>query len=61
MEELKRCPFCGTSDLEVEYGSMLGDGYSEGNEVYAIFCYHCGAYMCDEDESKLIEAWNKRA
>jgi len=60
MEALKPCPFCGNK-ASLEYGSLLGDSYSEGWEVYSVSCLGCNGYIWDEKEADAIAAWNKRA
>ena len=60
MEGLKPCPFCGGTNIHVEYEI---DDF--GNEKWSyICCYDCLASffqqeaICDEDN---IKAWNRRA
>lgn len=70
MAELKKCPFCGSTDIYETYTEeYLGTKNPE------IFCNSCKAIFsiednspylnCDEDykyrREKTIEAWNKRA
>lgn len=53
MEELKPCPFCGSS--EVRCISFFRD------DEYYIQCNNCGAESgLKFQERKAIEAWNKR-
>jgi len=61
MGKLKPCPFCGNSDLEIEYGSMLGDEWSESGDVYGIHCSQCGEYMSNDRNIDLVKSWNKGA
>jgi Lar family restriction alleviation protein len=61
MEDLKRCPFCGSKIDNIDYTSERGDTYSKGWEVYQITCPGCAAYMSNDKRDDLIAAWNKRA
>ena len=73
MNELKRCPFCGTSPrTEVRVTKMGG---TEDQVDFSIYCTNCGvnktvrlkivAYASfvdvDKAESDVINAWNQRA
>lgn len=73
MDELKRCPFCGTSPrTEVRVTKMGG---TEDQVDFSIHCTNCGvsktvrlkivAYAnfidVDKAESDVINAWNQRA
>lgn len=73
MDELKRCPFCGTSPrTEVRVTKMGG---AEDQIDFSIHCINCGisktvrlkivAYAnfidVDKAESDVINAWNQRA
>ena len=50
MAELKPCPFCG------------GEPCLHGDDYYWVTCFECGVETSgDEDVSKVIEAWNRRA
>ncbi len=53
-EELKPCPFCGSS------GAILDEPLNE--DEYGCFCNAlCGAIgPCDEDGEKAVEFWNTR-
>ena len=56
MIELKPCPFCGGTDLHLEFFS--------GCEADAIVCYDCLATFSQQEitcEEDLIKAWNRRA
>jgi Lar family restriction alleviation protein len=57
---LKGCPFCGGEPSEIEYGSLLGDCYGEGEEVYSVGCMACGCYMWADTEYEVIAKWNQR-
>ncbi len=56
---LKVCPFCG-EEASLDYGSLLGDSYSEGSDVYSVSCDNCEAYLYDDDKNNVIELWNTR-
>ena len=52
MTELKSCPFCGGTNLQII------DVYGEG---FYVDCITCTAYgPSGETMEKAIEAWNKR-
>ena len=56
MDKLKPCPFCGSTDLHIEYSSSWG--------ADRIICYDCLATFSQQEitcENDLIEAWNRRA
>ena len=71
MDELKPCPFCGSTDIYETYSQE----YAYGTRNPEIFCNTCKSiftieddspYMnCDEDfkyrKEKTKEAWNRRA
>ena len=55
MNEIKNCPFCGSSAITWE------DEY-EGMKIYGVSCEECGITTpCCEDEQQAIGLWNKRA
>ena len=63
--ELKFCPFCGSIDLEIEYGFVLEiDGHDE-TDGYVICkkCFSQGPTIngdVNKIKEKIIKAWNKR-
>ena len=63
-QELKPCPFCGSSDLPIE-GESDGDTYTAPN--LSLYCRKCGAtcemidrYHWNTRASDKLEAFNKR-
>lgn len=57
MAELKSCPFCGHTNIQVfvEYKD-------DGGYVYAMVCTKCMANGPWKDtEQQAIDAWNKRS
>lgn len=54
MNELKPCPFCGSSDLLIEHmeGTIL-------HPAHRVYCDNCGASSCYTD-TDCIKAWNMR-
>ena len=55
MEELKECPFCGSSDLMLDCECVLGC------KEFSVMCRDCGA--CGPPKSSMTEAedaWNVR-
>ena len=71
MEQLKPCPFCGSTDLYLETEEV---GFPLYVNVPIIFCNTCKTISKTEDDSmemreekayeylkiKAIEAWNRR-
>lgn len=51
--ELKPCPFCGGTDLEILKPNDWSDTYS-------ILCSCTGEGPCCETECDAIEKWNER-
>jgi len=52
-EELKPCPFCGSSDIKAKQGKTL-----------MLHCQGCGAVMFDYEDGAQRDvraAWNRRA
>ena len=54
-EALKPCPFCGSSDVEME----------DHEEGYGILCRNCGVWATSglwwfNDSKDAIELWNRR-
>jgi len=60
MNELKPCPFCGSSASV----STVDDEACSSHDVvpwYAAGCHQCGAHMeWDSDKAEAIAAWNTR-
>ena len=64
MTELKPCPFCGRSFLEVGHvfnPDAFWDGGLLGEDYYRISCGYCNLVMKWDTEREAIEAWNRRA
>ena len=64
-EELKPCPFCGSSKIEVTVATIpeeaLSDELESDHKSYAVVCLDCGGCGVSEDtEGAAITAWNKR-
>lgn len=54
MTELRPCPFCGSDQLHVEYDRI--------NRCDFVYCFDCGSSFRNNCvDSKLAEAWNRRA
>ena len=63
MDELKPCPFCGGTDIEIMHWTTAVKA-GPHQIMYAAFCSNpdCGAFgPWDLGESGAVEAWNKRA
>jgi Lar family restriction alleviation protein len=54
-EELKPCPFCGSTDL---HHHLEG---TTPHPAWAIYCRYCGARSRYDDAGDHISAWNTRA
>ena len=58
MSELKKCPFCGGSNIYV-------DGYDhDAGKRWRVVCLDCMATVddgCIQQKYRAIEAWNRRA
>lgn len=56
MVELKPCPFCGGTKIDIIYKSEFR------RDGLIAFCYKCGAQTClCEDRISAITAWERRA
>ena len=55
-DELKPCPFCGSSDLLIEHmdGTIL-------HPAYAVVCNYCGARSNYVDRGEHVAVWNRRS
>ncbi len=54
MNEIKNCPFCGSSAITWE------DEY-ESTKIYGVCCEECGiTTACYDTEQQAIDDWNKR-
>jgi Lar family restriction alleviation protein len=54
--KIKKCPFCGSKNVEPHIGVIRG--------LSMMMCYDCGATVSFQDKEKLeklVKAWNKRA
>ena len=52
-DELKPCPFCGSTDIEIAWFGKYGE---------SVICLECGGTGAQyTDRAKAIIAWNKRA
>ena len=60
MEELKPCPFCGGTRIEVYHNPNNKLRYF-GIEQYNVSCVCCAAQLCRQKKDEAIEAWNRRA
>lgn len=67
-EELERCPFCGTEDidkrdgLELHYDYGVAGGH-EFDHRYNVICHNCWVkqFVSYETPEEAVAAWNKRA
>ena len=61
--ELKPCPFCGCSNINIVAHPGAGRGMiHHGETFYSIGCYECGGEVpARYREDILIAAWNRRA
>ncbi len=62
MEELKPCPFCGNTEIEIQHCHTPSVDPAGREPYFPIGCHECGAWIDGSStESEAIEAWNKRA
>jgi Lar family restriction alleviation protein len=66
-DQLKPCPFCGSSDLKEESGACIDYHDGTSHQDGWIGCKGCGAWgpnvelINEEPYQKVREAWNRRA
>jgi Lar family restriction alleviation protein len=63
-DELKPCPFCGSSDISNVSAGFAGptNAWHLGDEIFAVNCRDCGASVPNRYRNDLVvEAWNRRA
>lgn len=61
MNELKPCPFCGSSEIKLHKHDPY-DGYQGDCTMYLVYCRRCGARTEFEDEAILaVKDWNRRS
>lgn len=58
--ELKPCPFCGCTRIEV-YPNPNNELRYYGIEQYKVSCVNCAAQLYRGEKEEAIEAWNRRA
>ena len=56
-ESLKSCPFCGASEIDIDYGAYTA-GMLRG--MWYIMCLKCGAEITASDMRGAFNAWNRR-
>jgi Lar family restriction alleviation protein len=61
-EVWKPCPFCGGTDIRHDRHPGYGRGlYHQGEDVYSMCCYQCGATFPNRYKLELLrDAWNRR-
>lgn len=61
-EKLLPCPFCGGADIRIDCHRNRGTGEYEGQHVYSMCCYNCGATFPNRYRRELlVECWNRRS
>ncbi|MEN2672617.1 Lar family restriction alleviation protein [Herbaspirillum huttiense] len=63
-DELKPCPFCGSTDVRNVSGTSPGPSYRlhARDTIFAVNCGSCGASVPNRYRNELvIESWNRRA
>lgn len=60
MAELRPCPFCGGTQIEVYHNPNNKLMYF-GIEQYKVSCLRCAAQLHREKKEEAIAAWNRRA
>lgn len=62
MNELLPCPFCAGTDIRIDRHPNAGRGMHQGEDVYSMCCYDCGATFPNRYRRELlVECWNRRA
>lgn len=60
-DNLSPCPFCGGADIRIDAHRHAGRGEHQGETIYSMGCYGCGATFPNRYRKELlIEAWNRR-
>lgn len=62
-EELKPCPFCGSTDIRNVSSTHPGPSYHfhAGDTIFAVNCGNCGASVPNRYRNELVVSeWNKR-
>lgn len=54
MTDLKRCPFCGSKDIQHSYGQI-----DDNVKGYTILCRDCGYYEQDCEDESAVKKWNR--
>lgn len=62
MNNLKHCPFCGSSKVSLESSAMVGPDESVDGFIYYVMCISECLFPgpISELESEAIEKWNTR-
>lgn len=55
---LRECPFCGSSNVDLCRGQIVGD---RDNGMRFVRCLNCGASTAYRQKTDAISSWNKRA
>jgi Lar family restriction alleviation protein len=56
------CPFCGGDDIRIDAHPHVGRYEHEGETVYSMCCYACGAGFPNRYKRQLlVDAWDRRA
>ena len=62
MSELKSCPFCGNTEIEIQHCHTSSVDPAKREPYFPIGCPECGAWIGSErTEEEAITAWNSRA
>lgn len=60
-DALKPCPHCGSKDIRIGAHPHAGRREHQGETVYSMCCYDCGATFPNRYRRELlVEAWNRR-
>lgn len=62
-DELKPCPFCGSTDISNVSSRIAGPAYDwhAGDTIFVVNCRGCGASVPSRYRNDLVvEAWNRR-
>lgn len=54
MDDLKKCPFCSISQVEVVESEV-------NKNQYAVYCGACGSHTKEGEMEEVVNLWNKRS
>jgi Lar family restriction alleviation protein len=55
--DLKPCPFCGSGAIHL-FAFDSFDGHQGDGSRWTAKCTSCGASVCEQSKSEVVEVWN---